>query len=110
MSSLFWPPPLSPELVWGLFPRLLGCVYLLALASLLGQVVPLAGVGGIHPIQPQLWKIRADCPGWRRFLYFPTLLWLRSDDATLRWLVVVGIGGAVWAVYGGPGSVLGLGL
>ena len=32
---------MTPLLVWGLFPRLLGLVYLIAFASLSVQVVPL---------------------------------------------------------------------
>ena len=95
-------------LVWGLFTRLLGLVYLIAFASLLGQVVPLAGADGVSPLKPLLLKIRADFPLWRCLLYFPTLLWLRSTDGCLRLLVVLGMGGALWAAYGGPGSNFGL--
>ena len=46
--------PMTPLLVWGLFPRLLGFVYLIAFASLLSQVVPLACAAGVSPIKPQL--------------------------------------------------------
>src|SRR5262249_34717592 len=102
------PHGLPPLLVWGLFPRLLGLVFFLSFASLFRQVVPLAGAGGISPIRPQLEKIRADYPSWRRFLYFPTLLWLRADDWCLRLLCVLGAAGALWALYGGPWSNLGL--
>jgi hypothetical protein len=99
---------MNAVLVWGLFPRLLAVVYLIAFASLFAQVVPLAGACGIHPIRPQLLKIRSDYPAWRCYLSFPTLLWLRADDWCLRLLVVAGAGGAVWVVYGGSWSNLGL--
>jgi Lipase maturation factor len=99
---------LSPLLVWGLFPRLLGLVYLVAIGSLFHQVVPLAGANGLAPIAAQLEKIRADNPSWRRFVYFPTLLWLWADDRALRLLVVVGVAAALVAVYGGPWSAAAL--
>src|SRR5881397_3322255 len=92
---------MTPLLVWGLFPRLLGLVYLIAFASLLQQVVPLAGADGVTPIKPTLRKIRADFPLWRCLLGFPTLLWIRSDDWCLRGLVVLGMGGAAWTTCGG---------
>src|SRR5262245_20259514 len=71
---------LSPLLIWGLFPRLLGVVYFIAIVSLFHQVTPIAGARGISPIKPLLQKIRADYPGYKRFFYFPTLLWIKADD------------------------------
>src|SRR4051794_712847 len=85
---------MTPPLVWGLFPRLLGLVYLIAFASLLVQAVPLAGADGVTPIKPLLRKIREDYPLWRCLLGFPTLLWIRSDDWCLRGLVVLAMAGA----------------
>ncbi len=99
---------LSPLLVWGLFPRLLALVYLIALGSLFRQVVPLAGAEGLTPVGPLLDKIRADYPSWRRFVYFPTLLWLGSSDRALRLLVIIGVVAALAAAYGGPWSVAAL--
>jgi len=95
---------LSPFLIWGLFPRLLGVVYFIAIASLFHQVTPIAGSRGMAPIKPQLQKIRADYPGFRRFLYFPTLLWLKADDWFLRLLLATGVVASLWVVYGGPGA------
>ena len=94
--------------IWGLFPRFLVLIYLIAFLSLWRQVVRLAGAGGIQPITPLLRKMRADYPGLRRFVFFPTLLWLRSDDCCLRLLVAAGIAAACWVVYGGPWSNVGL--
>lgn len=97
---------MDPLLVWGLFPRLLGVVYLVAFASLLGQVVPMAGAAGVSPIRPLLRKVRSDYPLWRCVLCFPTLLWIRADDWCLRLLVVLGLAGAVGAIYGGPWAIV----
>ena len=69
---------LSPELVWGLFTRGLGVVFLISFASLAGQIVRCAGPQGGVPIGPRLAKIAEDFPTWRRFFYFPTLLWLNQ--------------------------------
>ncbi len=99
---------LSPLFVWGLFPRLLGMVYLIVFASLFHQALPFAGSRGISPIKEQLQKIRSDYPGLKRFFYFPTLLWIKADDWFIRLLLASGIGASVWTVYGGPWSRLAL--
>ena len=98
---------MTPELVWGLFPRLLGLVYLIAFISLHGQVLALAGTRGIAPLSPKLAAIRRDFgrPGW---LYFPTLLWLRPTDGGLRLATGSGAAAAALAVFGGPLSPLAL--
>ena len=75
--------PLTPELVWGLFTRGLGVVFLISFASLAGQIVACAGPRGGVPIGPRLAKMAEDFPTWRRFYYFPTLLWLNSSAADL---------------------------
>jgi hypothetical protein len=47
---------ISRLVVWGLFPRLLGLVYLIALASLYRQVLPIAGTKGSSMNKPSpLW-------------------------------------------------------
>src|SRR5215475_4383900 len=99
---------LSPLTVWGLFPRLLGVVYLIVFASLYHQALAFMGTRGVSPIKEQLQKIRSDYPAHKRFFYFPTLLWVRADDWFIRLLLLSGISGSVWAVYGGPWSSLGL--
>jgi hypothetical protein len=93
----------SPELVWGLFQRSLGVVFLISFVSLAGQSVHLAGSkSGIGVIARRLAKIREDFPTWRRYLYFPTLLWLNASDAMLAALPLVGMTAAVGVIYGGP--------
>src|SRR5689334_1334010 len=92
----------TPQIVWGLFPRLLGLVYFIATASLYTQVLPFGGSKGIRPVKLQLGKIRQDYPTFRHFFYFPTLLWINGDDWMLKSLVVVGSASALLTIIGGP--------
>jgi lipase maturation factor len=94
----------DPALVWGLFTRSLGLTYLIALASLYHQILPLAGRRGISPVASLLDRIRTDFPLPQRLLYFPSLLWLGSGDCQLRGLVVVGCGAAGLVIVGGPAT------
>ncbi|MEZ0542400.1 lipase maturation factor family protein [Fibrella arboris] len=94
--------------VWGLFVRALGVVYLIALAQLYQQVLPLAGARGLASVAQKLAHIQAHYPGWRRFAYFPTLLWLNASDRMLKGMVLAGSGAALLVIYGGPYALLGL--
>jgi hypothetical protein len=98
----------SPLLVWGVFPRLLGVIYFIALASLYRQVLPIAGSRGFSPVAPMLVHIRRDLPLHRRLLHFPTLLWISASDRALQTIVLLGCAGSVLAVFGGPAGYLGL--
>lgn len=93
-----------PSTVWGVFVRLLGVVYLIAFGSLWGQVVAIAGAQGHSPVWRVLAAYRRDHPGWRRFAFQPTLLWLSPSDGMLRALVGAGMIGAGLVVLGGPWS------
>ena len=95
---------LRPEFVWGLFTRGLGLILLISFASLIGQVKLGAGRAGGLPVAIRLAKMRRDFPTWRRFYYFPTLLWLNDSDAMLQLLAAVGIASSAYVVYGGPYS------
>ena len=96
---------LSPELVWGLFHRGLGVLFLISFASLTTQMVPATGSrSGIAKISRRLSKLKEDFPDARRYLYFPTLLWLNSSDLMLRALTWIGFAAAGCVVYGGPFS------
>src|SRR5262249_10541190 len=88
----------TPEVVWGLFPRLLGLLYFIAIAPLYGQVLPIAGLNGLRPVKLQLQKIRQDYPTIRRFAYFPTLLWINAADGTLKGLIIIGSVAALLAI------------
>ncbi|HVU03736.1 MAG TPA: lipase maturation factor family protein [Polyangiaceae bacterium] len=99
-----WLDSLPPLLVWGLYTRALALVLFISFVSLAGQIVRGAGRDGGLPIHRRLRKISEDFPTWRRFYYFPTLLWLSDSDAMLRLLTWAGAGAAVVAFYGGPWS------
>ncbi|MBM4363378.1 MAG: hypothetical protein FJ104_11905, partial [Deltaproteobacteria bacterium] len=88
--------------VWGIFPRLLGLVLGVSFASLLGQVVPIAGPDGVMPARDLLAAVRRDFPAPRRYLHFPTLLWISSSAAALRGVCLLGLIAAASIVVGGP--------
>ena len=95
----------DPLLIWGLFPRGLGLVLFISFLSLSGQVVPAAGSSaGLGSVARRMAKYRDDFPSWRRFLYFPTLLWLNNSDFMLRLLTWIGMASAALVIYGGPYS------
>jgi hypothetical protein len=95
---------LSPELVWGAFTRSIGVVYVIAFGSMFGQITALVGARGVTPVALRLAAIRRDFPGPRRFLYFPSLLWLGHGDGALRGLVATGVACGLGVIYGGPWS------
>ena len=103
---LHWPTvnwSLDPTLVWGLYLRGLGLVLFISFFSLSHQVVEAVGSHtGAGSIARRLDKFREDFPTWKRFFYFPTLLWLNSSDFTLRLLTWVGLFCAAMVIYGGP--------
>jgi hypothetical protein len=92
----------TPQLVWGLLPRLIGVLYIIAFGGLVPQLTAMLGSRGLGPITPRLAAIRRDYPGLRRFFMFPTLLWLNSSDRALRVIPWLGIGCGVLCVIGGP--------
>jgi lipase maturation factor 1 len=93
---------LSPALVWGVIPRFVGVLYIIAFGSLVPQLNALLGSRGLGPIAPFFARVRRDFPGLRRFLDFPTLLWLSSSDRTLRVVPWLGVASGVVCVIGGP--------
>jgi lipase maturation factor 1 len=92
----------TPELVWGLVPRLIGVLYIIAFGGLAPQLPAMIGSRGLGPIRPRLAAIRRDYPGLRRFFMFPTLLWLASSDRAVRIIPWLGIACGVVIVIGGP--------
>ncbi len=95
---------IDPLTTWGLFYRGLGLVHLISFLSLASQVVPYAGERGAMPVRRVLGRISRDFPGWRRFLYFPSLLWLDSSDRALRAFTLVGALSGAAVVVGGEWS------
>ncbi|HEX4477236.1 MAG TPA: lipase maturation factor family protein, partial [Polyangiaceae bacterium] len=108
LDARSWPTAIGPELIWGLFVRGLGVLFVISFISLVGQVVTNSGRDGGLPVGLRLRRIEQDFPSARRFYYFPTLLWLNGSDAMLRALAVVGIGAGVLTIYGGPFGYAGL--
>lgn len=94
----------SPSLVAGLLSRGLGLALVVVFASLYPQLVPMAGRRGLIPIHDALRAIERDFPSPRRFLYFPTLLWINASDAALRCVGALGLCAAGLIVLGGPAT------
>ena len=93
---------MSPELVWGLFTRGVGVIFVISYLSLLPQTVRTAGSSGGMPLSIRLAKMRNDFPAPQRYFYFPSLLWINHSDRMLALLPVVGLGAACLVVFGGP--------
>jgi hypothetical protein len=107
-TTLFLPDSFDPKLVWGVFTRLLGVMFLVSFASLSTQVVPAAGARGVTPVAKWFPRMRSDFGAPQRYFYFPTLLWFNASDAMLRGLCFAGMGAALGVIYGGPLSFAGL--
>lgn len=100
---------LPPELVWGLVPRIVGALFVVAHLSLAPQVVGLIGRRGIAPVGEQLAALAKNFPGPLRFVRYPTLLWLHHGDNVLRAVPWLGAACGAYAVVGGTGSWWALG-
>ncbi len=91
----------EPLLVWGLFLRCLGLVYFIAIIQLYWQVLPLAGSNGISPVRYKLGQIKRDYVPIKRWLLFPTLLWVNASDRFLKILVITGSVSSLLVMQGG---------
>lgn len=92
----------GPLFIWGLVSRSIGLTLLIAFVSIAPQVIALAGRNGLLPIAEALRAQERDFPSWRRFIYFPSLLWINSSDRMLRALVALGVVASASIVIGGP--------
>ena len=93
---------LRPELVWGLLPRFIGLLYVIAFGSLIPQLESLLGSRGVFPIAQRLAAAQRDTPGVRRFFQFPSVLWLSPSDRMLRVIPWLGVLCGLCILYGGP--------
>ena len=98
----------DPRLVWGLYQRGLALILLISFTSIAFQIVPAVGDRSIVPIRQRFERLRKDFPTWKRFLYFPTLLWLSQRNGFLRSIPIIGILAALAVIYGGPHSIAAL--
>jgi len=93
---------LSPEVVWGLVPRFLGIVYVLAFAPLITQHEVMAGAHGLAPMRKLRQRVQHDFPGAYKYFAFPTTLWIADSDAAQRGMAILGTLCGLLAAYGGP--------
>ena len=91
----------APELIWGLLPRLLGLMLLVAHGSLISQLVGGIGENGNFPVGPRLQRMRRDFGPVQRIMRMPTLFWLSSSDWMIRLVPCLGALGGLAAMYGG---------
>jgi Lipase maturation factor len=101
-----WMDGLAPALVWGLIPRFVGLLYIIAFGALIPQHDIMPGSRELLPLQRQLSRIRRDYPGIGKYFRFPTLLWLNSSDTAVRAIPYVGALSGAGAIYGGPWSLV----
>ena len=73
-----------------LFLRVLGCIYLIAFASLWVQIHGLVGSNGILPADEYLSAVRQQI-GTEGYHLVPTLFWLNPSDAYLHFLCAGGV-------------------
>ena len=92
----------SRLLVWGLVPRGVGLIFLIAYGSLWLQILPLLGSRGISPVALQLKRLREDLPLLARLRLNPSLLWIAHGDTALRVYIAAGMLGACAMIAGGP--------
>src|SRR5262245_20966741 len=91
---------MAPDLVWGLFVRLLALIYVVAFVSLRAEIVALAGETGLNPIAEKLARMRADYGTWTAVMRHPSLFWLGASDRALESLPLAGMFTAVLAACG----------
>jgi predicted DCC family thiol-disulfide oxidoreductase YuxK/uncharacterized membrane protein YphA (DoxX/SURF4 family) len=103
--------PLSCIRVRFIFLRGLALIYLIAFASLLGQIQGLAGSHGIVPAQSIMDALKVDATdhhiGLERFHAVPTLGWWSASDRALNWQCGAGVCLSLLLLFGiAPAPVL----
>ena len=96
--------PLSYFRVRFVFLRGLALVYLVAFASLLGQIEGLAGSNGIAPIHSLIDTLKVEVAkshiGLNRYHMVPTLAWWNASDRALQWQCGAGVGLSLLLLFG----------
>jgi predicted DCC family thiol-disulfide oxidoreductase YuxK/uncharacterized membrane protein YphA (DoxX/SURF4 family) len=103
--------PLRYVRVRFVFLRGLALVYLVAFASLFGQIQGLAGSNGIVPAASLIRTLKVEAAqrhiGLARFHAFPTLAWLSASDGALNWQCGAGVVLSLLLLFGiAPAPVL----
>ena len=100
-----WMDGLSPWLIWGLMPRFIGLLYVVGFGALIPQHDWMPGSSQLLPLRLQLARIRRDYPGLRKYVQWPTVLWLNDSDAAVRAVPYLGVLCGLGATYGGSLSL-----
>ncbi len=90
-------PENAPFITVAAFLRMLGAIYFIAFCSFGFQAMGLIGSRGILPAPDYMAALRAAGVWWRQA---PTVLWLGSSDAAIRFLWIAGALSAVVAIVG----------
>jgi predicted DCC family thiol-disulfide oxidoreductase YuxK/uncharacterized membrane protein YphA (DoxX/SURF4 family) len=103
--------PLNYIRVRFVFLRGLALIYLIAFASLLGQIQGLAGSRGIAPVHSLMETLKTEATanhiGLERFHILPTLAWWSASDRALNWQCGAGVGLSLLLLFGiAPAPVL----
>jgi lipase maturation factor 1 len=95
--------PLNYIRVRFLFLRGLALIYLVAFASLAGQIQGLSGSHGIVPVQSVMESLKAEMKVNNivgRFHLVPTLAWWNASDPALNWQCEAGIALSLLLLFG----------
>ena len=74
-----------------IFLRALGLIYFSAFYSLIFQIKGMIGPNGILPAESYLRDVAIYYPGWQRFWFAPTLLWLGAGNHALMLICWLGL-------------------
>jgi hypothetical protein len=91
-----YPSHLLPR--W-IFLRALGLIYFSAFYSLLFQIKGLIGPAGILPSAEYLAAVSRAYPGWERFWFAPTLLWISGNNHLLMAMCWAGLIASLGLVF-----------
>jgi len=97
LTQFFWGKWLLPStytISTSIFLRLLGAIYLIAIASFWTQMPGLIGTQGILPVTETIAAVKAQL-GPNGFLSFPTLAWWMPTESFLHILCGVGVVGSL---------------
>ena len=96
--------PLSYVRVRFIFLRGLALIYLIAFASLMGQIQGLSGSRGIVPAQSVMEMLKVEAAnhhiGLERFHAVPTLAWWSASDRALNWQCGAGVALSLLLLFG----------